>query len=210
MKLPPNPGRARSIGGFCLALIVALALGCGRPRSESPSPASTQSAAPSSAQPRSAPIKPAVPIRWKYTDEANVEEIAARRRIVSRIDDWWSAFRKNADKIDAHYEKGEKFEIVEFTSKELKLIHPELFWEYGPALEGKGHRLVITPETGRHLRPLVDAILARAPSLPGWEFYAYRPPEDHEQAQRAVIGRTKGDISKTLSWRRLESTTRST
>jgi Ca2+:H+ antiporter len=42
-------------------------------------------------------------------------------------------------------------------------------WEFGRAIATDGHRLVITPETVKELRPLVDELLARAPAIPGWE-----------------------------------------
>jgi hypothetical protein len=68
-------------------------------------------------------------------------------------------------------------------------------WEYGPAVRVAGHRLVITPESEHHLRPLVRAVLKRAPILEGWEFYEYRLAADLEQAQRTVEGRAGFNIA---------------
>jgi hypothetical protein len=69
-------------------------------------------------------------------------------------------------------------------------------WEYGPAVKGEGHRLVITPESRHDLRPLVSTILCRAPTIAGWEFYPHRLPEDLELTKHAVIGRVNNyDIS---------------
>jgi hypothetical protein len=62
-------------------------------------------------------------------------------------------------------------------------------------LKGDGHRLVITPESRRELRPLVWELLARAPQIPGWEFYEYRPAESFEQAEFSVQGRTGGTLA---------------
>jgi hypothetical protein len=81
--------------------------------------------------------------------------------------------------------------------RHLGSIHPGLMWEYGPAVRQEGHRLVITPEARRDLRPLVEQILARAPKIPGWEFYAYRLAEDFEMAQQTVEARAEGDIANT-------------
>ena len=51
-------------------------------------------------------------------------------------------------------------------------------WEYGPAVrQENGRRLVITPESQRHLRPMLRTILERAPKIAGWEFYPYRLAE---------------------------------
>jgi hypothetical protein len=80
----------------------------------------------------------------------------------------------------------------------LQGIDEHLMWEFGPAVNNRGHRLVITPEVRRDLRPLVTQLLARAPNLDSWEFYGYRLPEDFTQTQLAVQGRTGGDISKTF------------
>ena len=66
-------------------------------------------------------------------------------------------------------------------------------------VSGSGHRLVITPESANHLRPMVDTLLDRAPKLPGWEFYPYRPPEDVEMAGQMVKARSGGDLSGTLA-----------
>ncbi len=80
----------------------------------------------------------------------------------------------------------------------LGAIDTALMWEFGPAIRGEGHRLVITPESRRDLRPLVRRILGLAPRLDGWEFYAYRPPEDFDMAEQTVKGRTGGSIAKTF------------
>ncbi|WP_435019706.1 hypothetical protein TA3x_001436 [Tundrisphaera sp. TA3] len=76
----------------------------------------------------------------------------------------------------------------------LHPIHPEIMWEFGPAVDGDGHRLVLTPESAHELRPLVAKILERAPSIPGWEFYDARLPEDLASTMATVTGRTSYDI----------------
>src|SRR5262249_27229430 len=80
----------------------------------------------------------------------------------------------------------------------LQSIHPHLMWEFGPAVNGDGHRLVITPEAAKHLRPLTETILERAPNIKGWEFYGYRLPEDLENTKLTVEARSKGDIDNVL------------
>jgi len=55
--------------------------------------------------------------------------------------------------------------------------------------------LVITPEQRRQLRPLVAAIVERAPDISGWEFYAYRQPGDVGDATATVAGRAGGDLT---------------
>lgn len=72
----------------------------------------------------------------------------------------------------------------------LQAIDPGLMWEFGPGL-GSGHRLVITPEANRQLRPLVHEIVARAPAIDVWEFYEYRLPDPVSRLNPLVEGRTR-------------------
>jgi hypothetical protein len=58
-----------------------------------------------------------------------------------------------------------------------------------------GHRLVITPEGARWLRPLVRTVLERAPRINGWEFYPYRLPEDVPGTIRTVEARVGVNIT---------------
>jgi len=107
-----------------------------------------------------------------------------------KIDIWWKAFSDNAQKISDRFSNRSNFDIPAFMQKNLQSIDRNLMWEFGPAINVKGHRLVITPEYRRDLRPLVNEILKRAPSLNEWEFYPYRLPENFESAQEAVESRT--------------------
>src|SRR5262249_43101534 len=51
-------------------------------------------------------------------------------------------------------------------------------------------RLVITPEANYQLRPLVEKIVARAPSLPAWTFFPHRWPESVEHMNATIKART--------------------
>jgi hypothetical protein len=62
-------------------------------------------------------------------------------------------------------------------------------------VQSSGHRLVITPESQHQLRPLVRAILDRAPTLEGWEFYEHRLAEDLRSALEMAEVRAKRDAS---------------
>ena len=63
----------------------------------------------------------------------------------------------------------------EWMHRQLGAVDERIMWEFGPS-EG-GHRLVLTPEVHRNLRPMVETMLERAPRLPGWSYAPYRPPE---------------------------------
>ncbi len=75
----------------------------------------------------------------------------------------------------------------------LQAVHPNLMWEYGRGLHG-GHRLVVTPEAEHGLRPLVEVLIARAPTLDGWEFYGHRVREPHEMLAPTISGRCGSDL----------------
>jgi hypothetical protein len=133
-------------------------------------------------------------VRWLFHDPDDRREAVARKRILGRIADWWDAFESKSKAIGDLFAGKRKWDLPEWMSETLGAVNPDLCWEYGPAVETKGHRLVITPESRKYLRPLVRAILDRAPDLPDWEFYAYRLAENLEQAQAATEGRTGGTL----------------
>ena len=133
-------------------------------------------------------------MRWYFPDPDDRREAAARKRTLARIEDWWDAFAAKAAAIDALFQGKKQWDLPGWMNDTLQAIDPNLMWEYGPAVRTKGHRLVITPESRTHLRPLVRTILDRAPDLPGWEFYPYRLAEDLEQARATVEGRTGGSL----------------
>ena len=116
-------------------------------------------------------------------------------QLSDRIGRWWSCFQEKAPALGRLFNAEEEWDLPEWMQRNLQAISPHLMWEFGPAANGAGHRLVITPEYRRDLRPLVARILDRAPGLDGWEFYAYRLPEDFEDALRTVEARAGGDIS---------------
>ena len=118
---------------------------------------------------------------------------------VNPIDTWWTAFEAKSDDIDALFSRrtSAEWDLAEWMQENLQQVHPQLMWEFGRAIHTKGHRLVITPESRRDLRPLVDSILKHAPNLDRWEFYGYRLAEDYDMAAQMVKSRSGGDISNT-------------
>lgn len=111
------------------------------------------------------------------------------------IANWWTEFRKQAPHLDRLFQGKEEWDLPEWMGRYLSAIHPHLMWEFGPARRGPGHRLVITPEARRELRPLVREILRRAPPIEGWEFYEYRLAENNfADAAATVEGRVGGEI----------------
>jgi len=133
-------------------------------------------------------------MRILFHNRTDTTEAAERKSIEHKIDAWWHAFRKKQRDIIQLFQNQANWDLHGWMEENLQCISPHLMYEFGPPVRCDGHRLVITPESEVHLRPLVSLILERAPILPNWEFYPYRLPEDVEQAELAVKGRTGGSI----------------
>ena len=138
-----------------------------------------------------------MPMRWRFADSPGAEERGRKDQQVS-IASWWREFDRRHEDISALFSGKAKWDLPAWMAKHLQTIHPELMWEFGPAIKGKGDRLVITPENRHCLRPLVDEILRTAPSITGWEFYGHRVPESLEQAAQTVKARTGKDLTLTV------------
>ncbi|MEZ5992107.1 MAG: hypothetical protein R3E76_07120 [Planctomycetota bacterium] len=133
-------------------------------------------------------------MRWVFPDPNDKEENAARTAVVSRIERWWQSFAEHADEIRDSFHDDSEFDIPAFMRASIEQIDQRLGWEFGPALNGDGDRLVITPEHNLGLRPLADAIIARAPKLEGWEFFHARPAEPANIALATVEGETENEL----------------
>lgn len=135
-------------------------------------------------------------MRWELLEPATPEDTRRRARTLAAIDRWWAAFRDHAPRIGATFLRRDDLDVAAFMQAHLQAIDPRLMWEFGPAVKTKGHRLVITPEVTRTLRPMLGTLLAEAPALPGWEFYPYRlpDPDDALDMVEARTGRRPRDL----------------
>ena len=134
-------------------------------------------------------------MRWLFIDPTNRQEAAYRAGALEAIESWWREFRKRQPQLESLFAGQGQWDLASWMQQHLGAVDERLMWEFGPAMQGEGHRLVITPEAEHWLRPLVATVLEQAPKIDGWEFYAYRLPELLENAQLAVEARTGGDIS---------------
>ncbi len=131
-------------------------------------------------------------MRWQFPDYADADESQRRRAAVATIDRWWAAFAAEAHAIDAHFSRAGDADVVGLMAG-LAEVDPRIMWEFGRAVGKDGHRLCLTVE-GRHaLRPLLSAVLARAPRLPRWEFHAARLAEPFAEFRGAVDSRVTVD-----------------
>jgi len=131
-------------------------------------------------------------MRWLYPDPHDHEENAARHAVESRIERWWSAFAENAAEIHDSINDDSEFDVSVFMRGSLEQIDQRLGWEL--ATSDDGDLLVITPEHRLQLRPLVDAIIGRAPQVAGWEFRHARPAEDPAEALATVEAETDNPL----------------
>jgi hypothetical protein len=136
-------------------------------------------------------------VRWRFLDPDNASHASFRAQMLRRIDAWWGEFAASAERLGRLFRRQEEWDLPAWMGEHLQDIDGRLCWEYGPAVRGEGHRLVITPEATRQLRPLTTTIIARAPQLSGWEFYPYRLAESVEMAAQTVQARAGGDLSGT-------------
>jgi len=137
-------------------------------------------------------------MRWRFVDPHDRDEAVCRDAVLRRIDRWWDEFTARQHDLKAFFDNAGRWDLSEWMQNTLQAIDPNLMWEFGPALQKAGHRLVITPETQRQLRPLIDVILSRAPTLEGWEFYGHRQPEPLSDVVETVRGLCGGDVLKAM------------
>lgn len=117
-------------------------------------------------------------MRWLFFDPATKEERRRRTSAVEAIDRFWAAFAAKADAIDAQLSGAPAtLDLAAFLAEHLRPIHEGLAWSTGPAVLGRGHRLVLGPARDEALRPLAATLIERAPALPRFELHAHRPAE---------------------------------
>jgi hypothetical protein len=131
---------------------------------------------------------------WKFLNLHDPRAAKRQQRILGKIDRWWAAFEKRVPALDALFRRQRDWNLARWMAKRLQTINRNLMWEFGPNPEG-GYQLIITPESRKDLRPLVETILERAPQLAGWRFLSHRPAEPLGDAIETVRAQTEYDIT---------------
>lgn len=134
-------------------------------------------------------------MRWLFADPANPKESAEVRAKLQAIDRWWLAFQENQTKLENYLKRTTRWDLTAFMDDALLAVDSRLMYELGTAVPQAGHRMIITPQSARWLRPLTRTLLERAPKLAGWEFHGYRPAETVTAAIETVKARGEVDIS---------------
>jgi hypothetical protein len=112
---------------------------------------------------------------WKFLDDSKSANKKYREDMMLLINSWWAHFQNKRKAIESFLDGRAQLDIEDFMTDYLQSIDENFMWEYGTEPDGR-YQLVITPETERHLRPLVETIIESAPKLSNWSFYAYRQP----------------------------------
>jgi hypothetical protein len=132
-------------------------------------------------------------MRW-LSDPADPRELESKRRLLSGIDHFWSEFVKKAPEIDAHIKGCLEWDLHSWMAVSLAGIEGGIDdWEFGPAIGATGHRLVISAGSDRLQQPLIQNIVKRAPTITGWQFYAYRLPESFETTLNIIKAKGGAD-----------------
>jgi hypothetical protein len=132
---------------------------------------------------------------WKFLDESTHANKKYREEMMELINSWWAHFQNKRKAIEGFLNGRGHVDIEDFMADCLQNIDENLMWEFGTESGGERYQLVITPETERHLRPLVETIIASAPKLTNWSFYGYRQPHGFEDTAELVKDHTGVDTS---------------
>ncbi len=127
---------------------------------------------------------------WLFINAQDKAAVRRREEALAKMDAWWEAFRGKADDLDALFHGRKEWNLPAWMNRHLQAIDERLMWEFGPNHAKGGHQLVITPESHKELRPLVQTLLERAPKIAGWSFSPYRVAEETDIARQIVEART--------------------
>lgn len=137
-------------------------------------------------------------MRWDFLLPPRSEDVELGALRHEAIERWWKTFAASAGRLESLLREGKSIPALD---ADLAAVHPELSWEVAATPHAAARALTITPAARKELRPLVCALLARAPRLSGWEFYPYRLPAPQALSPllRRRLGREAPDLRVTLT-----------
>jgi len=125
-------------------------------------------------------------LRWKYAKEFGAEDKGWRDHQEDQMNNWWIAFYQHQLELGQELKSGTADFLNQFMREHLQSKVIDIAWEIGFDHGTKKYQLVLTPEDSLHLRPMVDALISRAPRLKNWSFFTYRQPISHPESLKAV------------------------
>lgn len=132
---------------------------------------------------------------WKFLDDTVHANQKHRAEKMELINSWWAHFQNSRKPIEAQLDGRGHFDLENFMRDHLQGIDDSFMWEFDSRGDGK-YELVVTPETERHLRPVVESLIEAAPKLDHWKFYAYRQPHGVEDTTELVNETTGVSLNK--------------
>ena len=128
---------------------------------------------------------------WKFIDPANPEFSATYERVSGQIALWWQSFEKERVNIERYLtEEDFRYDLEGFVEGHLQPIDPNIMWEVDGSLTAKEFFFIMTPESERHLRPLVESIVEAAPKVPNWRFFTHRFPRNFGETDELLLQST--------------------
>lgn len=89
---------------------------------------------------------------------------------------FWDWFRANETAIHAAYDQGEVERLDTLISERVDALASGIGWEIGPYFL-PDHSFVLSPGKRERIE-ICRAIVAAAPDIPGWRFFAGKPAKD--------------------------------
>lgn len=132
------------------------------------------------------------PMRWIYPANEGIELIR-RTAVLQRIERFWAEFLGNIKDIQNAINGDDTLGLHEWMSDHLRVIDPRLSWECMRVRDE--YHMLLTPQFHRHLRPLTDVLVFRAPRIGLWRYLTYRPPVPADVAVRVIQDRMGIDLS---------------
>jgi len=129
-------------------------------------------------------------LRWKYADEYGVEDNALRNTWEDQMNNWWIIFYQHHEVLAGEIRIGKKELLARFMSTHLQSSVIDIAWEFGYDNLTGAYELVLTPEDDLKLRPLVEALIDRAPRLENWSFFSYRQPISYPDCKKVILSKS--------------------
>ncbi len=94
----------------------------------------------------------------------------------TRVEKFWEWYCEVAPRFFATIEAKKCADLTGEVSAKINDLLPGFAWVFGPGADKKGHSFTLSGEGVIHRQLLTLYWLSRAPTLPGWTFYASRQP----------------------------------
>src|SRR5581483_11003377 len=102
--------------------------------------------------------------------------VPAENTFKTRVEQFWSWYAEVSPRFFQVIEDKQCSSLAPEVSGKVDELIPGFAWVFGPGANGKGHSFTLSGEGNLHRQLLAIYWRERAPTLPGWTFYASRQP----------------------------------